>query len=294
MFRPLGDSKCCIHRYVHFRGGVARLRHASVMQHHLPQVRVGPGETAMGTPRAGGRQRRQNSAPPLVVDVHAAPAGVSGSVRPADLASSAAVFSPRGMDMIKRGVSFSTLLLACATTVSAQLISIRTVPVSQGHQFDLFPSSTMPMGGVSIALPDSLLDPFTNPAQGTRLQSTRFVGSPSVYSVSSGAGGGRTLPLGALTRLGSWYGGVWFAIQEVDLSDRMANVFDPFPGPSPLCPACSSVGIDFNAVEKSHGNTYAFASLGKDLSDRGLSVGASVTWSGLNAIDGVDLLYAGR
>jgi len=196
--------------------------------------------------------------------------------------------------MIKRGVSFSTLLLACATTVSAQLISIRTVPVSQAHQFDIFPSSTLSMGGVSIALADSLLDPFTNPAKGTRLGSTRFVGTPSVYSVSSGAGGGRTLPLGALTRLGSWYGGVWFAIQEVDLSDRRANnIFDLRPGPLPLCPECASAGVDFSGAEKSHGNTYAFAALGRDLTALGLSVGASVTWSGLNAIDGVDLLYAG-
>src|SRR5687768_6286237 len=111
--------------------------------------RVGPGETAIGAASGGGPQRRQKSAPPLVVDVHVAPAGVPGSVRPADLGSSAAVFSPRGMDMIKRGVSFSTLLLACATTVSAQLISIRTVPVSQAHQFDIFPSSALSMGGVS-------------------------------------------------------------------------------------------------------------------------------------------------
>jgi hypothetical protein len=194
------------------------------------------------------------------------------------------------MDMIKRGVSFSILLLACATTVPAQLISIRTVPVSQSHQFEIFPSSSMSMGGVSIAVADSLQDPFTNPAKGTRLRATRFLGSPSVYSVSSKAGAGRTLPLGALTRSGSWYGGVWFAVQEVDLSERMTtNV----PRPFPLCPACESLAVDLNAVERSHGNTYAFAAAGRDLSDNGWSVGASVLWSGLNAIDGVDLLYAG-
>jgi hypothetical protein len=190
--------------------------------------------------------------------------------------------------MIKRGVSVSILLLSYATTAPAQLISIRTVPVSQAHQFEIFPSSTMAMGGVAIAVGDSLLDPFNNPAQGARLGATRFFGSPSVYSVSSNAGGGRTLPLGALTRADSWYGGVWVAVQEVDLSERTIAAPLVF-GPS--CPACSSLGIDPGSVERSHGNTYAFALLGRDVAE-GLSLGGSAMWSQLNAIDGVDLLYA--
>jgi hypothetical protein len=190
--------------------------------------------------------------------------------------------------MIARGLSLSTLLLVCATTASAQLISIRTVPVSQSHQFDIFPSSTMSMGGISIAVADSLRDPFANPAQGTRLRGTRFHGTPSVYSVSSNAGGGRTLPLGALTRTDSWFGGVLFAVQEVDMSEPV-----PFFGPGIVCPACTTLAIDINAPDRSHVNTYAFATLGRDISDDGLSVGASILWSRFKAIDGVDLLYAG-
>ena len=60
------------------------------------------------------------------------------------------------------------LLVVRVPAAPAQVISIRTVPVSQAHQFDLFPSYTLAMGGVSIALRDSLLDPFTNPATGYR------------------------------------------------------------------------------------------------------------------------------
>jgi hypothetical protein len=189
-----------------------------------------------------------------------------------------------------RGVlSFTTLFLACAASASAQLISIRTVPVSQGHQFDIFPSNTLAMGGVSIAIADSLLDPFNNPAMGARLGAMRFFGSPSFYSVSSGAGGGRTLPLGALARTDSWYGGVWFALQEVDASERING-----PGLfGPPCISCASLGIDVGPGDRSHRNSYAFAMVGKTLPASGISLGGSVLWSGLNAIDGVDLLYAG-
>ncbi|HEX6135545.1 MAG TPA: hypothetical protein VFZ24_16355 [Longimicrobiales bacterium] len=189
--------------------------------------------------------------------------------------------------MIQRSLSLAALLLGCGTAASAQIISIRTVPVSQSHQFEIFPSSTMSMGGVSMALTDSLLDPFTNPAAGARLRATRFFGSPSVYSVSSDAGGGRTLPLGALTKADSWHGGVWVAVQQVEPSERVG-----FGNP---CAVCLSI-VDPNPVVRnrsSNVNTYAFATAGRELGAGGLSVGGSVLWSRLNAIDGVDMLYGG-
>jgi hypothetical protein len=194
--------------------------------------------------------------------------------------------------MIKAALCVSTLLVAGFSTAAAQLISIRTVPVSQAHQFEIFPSRTVAMGGISIAVTDSLLDPFANPATGMRLNATRFFGSPSAYSVSSDAGGGRTLPVGALTRVDSWYGGVWLALQQIDLTQR-----PDFPGVFPLiAPECLGCAprqtIDLGPPEQSQGNTYAFAILGKELK-QGLSLGGSVTWSRLNAVDGVDLLYAG-
>ncbi|MEX2284900.1 MAG: hypothetical protein WEE89_20605 [Gemmatimonadota bacterium] len=184
-------------------------------------------------------------------------------------------------------VAFTVALFA-ASSASAQLISIRTVPVSQAHQFEIFPSRTMSMGGVSIAVADELLDPFSNPASGARITTTRFFGSPSAYNVTSGAGGGRTLPVGALSKRESWYGGVWLALQEVDL-----NAQTDLSGIGPFCPACSTLpDLDLGPVERTKGNTFAFAMAGKELAP-GLSLGSSVLWSGLNAVDGVDLLYAG-
>src|SRR5207247_866507 len=90
--------------------------------------------------------------------------------------------------MTRRAVRFSVLLVALAGPASAQLISIKTVPIAQGDQFDIFPSNNFGMGGVSIALADTLLDPFINPAKGARLGSARFFSAPTVYSISPRAG----------------------------------------------------------------------------------------------------------
>ncbi len=191
---------------------------------------------------------------------------------------------------MKRVLVLSGLFLVCATTASAQLIPIRTVPISQSHQFEILPSQTFGMAGVSIAIPDSLLDPFDNPAKGARLRAARFFGTPSVYSVTSKAGGGRTFPLGAMIKTGPWFGGLSVALQEVDFSQRNGfNDIIPF-----ACPNCGGQPVDFfGPVERSHGNAYLFAMFGRDLPAAGLSVGGSFAYSELNAVDGVDLLYAG-
>jgi hypothetical protein len=189
--------------------------------------------------------------------------------------------------MTGRALSVSTMLMAWSVPLSAQLIAIRTVPVSQAHQFDFFPSNTASMGGISIAAEDSLLDPMSNPATGTRIGAPRLFSSPGVYSVSSHAGAGRSLPLGAFTKTGAWFGGASFVVQEVDMSNRGIPLVTPFS-----CPDCFTEDLDLGPTEESRGNTYAFGLLGREL-DAGWSVGASVFWSDLNALDGVDLLYAG-
>src|SRR5205809_835290 len=71
--------------------------------------------------------------------------------------------------MTKRAVRLSSLLLALAGPAAAQLISIKTVPIAQGDQFEIFPSNNLGMGSVSIALADTLLDAFLHPAKGARL-----------------------------------------------------------------------------------------------------------------------------
>jgi len=189
-------------------------------------------------------------------------------------------------------VRFAILFCSLSSFASAQLISIKTVPLAQGDQFQIFPSNNLGMGSVSIAIPDSLQDPFVNPAKGARLTAGgRFFSAPVVYSISHGAGGGRSLPLAALARNGSWYGGVALALQQVEPSrppfqggfgvvDRLPGIADDVVAPIP------------NPDTRAHGNRYVFAMAGKVLPG-GLSLGASALWSGLHALDGVDLLYAG-
>ena len=178
-----------------------------------------------------------------------------------------------------------------ATPVAAQLIQIKTLPIADGDQWRFFPSANQGLGGVSIALRDSLLDPFDNPAKGARLSDRTkgiFFGSPTAYSVSQNAGGGMTLPIGGIVRSGSTFGGLAVAIQEIDAAQTQQGFFPPTvdivrqdgtPAPAPTNP--------------SRQNRFAFGTLGRTFERAGISVGASALWSGLNDVDGVDLLYAG-
>lgn len=193
-----------------------------------------------------------------------------------------------GLHSCRIAVAASCLLGAAARAAPAQLISIKTVPVAQAEQFDIFPSENRGMAGVSIALPDTLLDPFVNPATTARLRGAHFFGSPAVYSVSHRSGGGRTLPLGALASSRSWYGGLALALQEVDPGSEAAPVFS---GPT-IDGVGRSVAVPAPSRE-SHQNSMAVGLLGKRFPQAKLSLGGSVQWAGLNAIDGVDLLYAG-
>ena len=173
---------------------------------------------------------------------------------------------------------------------AAQLISIKTVPVAEGDQFGFLPSMNLGMAGVSIALADTLLDPFGNPAKASRLHKTYAFGAPSFYSVSSNAGSGRTLPLGGFAQRGSSFAGFALALQEVS-GPRRDEVSPPiaFADASSVSVATTA----FPSTPRTRTNQYAVAMLGRSIPESKLSLAASVFWSGLSAIDGVDLLYAG-
>src|ERR671931_689793 len=130
--------------------------------------------------------------------------------------SDGTLHSGRHSMMTPRLVLLGALLTALAPPAAAQLIPIRTVPFAPGDQFRIFPSNNLGMGGVSVAVPDSLLNPFTNPATAARLAGARFLSAPTVYGLSSGAGGGRTLPLATLGTAAAWFGGPAVAAQQVD------------------------------------------------------------------------------
>ncbi len=196
-----------------------------------------------------------------------------------------------------------TALAALATTLaiaivvlpasaSAQLIQIKTVPVASGDQFLLFPSGNLGMGGVGLALADTLGDPFGNPATGSRLSESFFFSSPTYYGISGRNGSGRSLPLGALFVSGDWFGGGALSLQELKGAERNPGwpVFlDLAPWSSRGWP-WPDPGQDLS--EASARNVYAFGMAGLRIPHRGLSVGISGSWADLGAVDGVDLLYA--
>jgi hypothetical protein len=190
----------------------------------------------------------------------------------------------------QRSCSVLLFLLVLARAGSAQVIPIRTVPLPQGDQFLVYPSNNLGMGGVTIALADSLLDPFTNPAMGARLGQAWLFGSPAIYSTSQQTGNGATLPLAVVGRVQGWFGGMSLAVQQVAGSRQAPQfiAFDPPVNRGPFIP--TGPPAEFG----SHGNQYAFVSLGKIVNGSGLSIGGSVQWSRLHALDGSDLLFPGR
>src|SRR5215467_8545474 len=185
-----------------------------------------------------------------------------------------------------------SLLGIAGRRLDAQLIQIKTLPIADGSQWQFFPSANLGFGGLSIALRDSLADPFENPAKGSRLSEKGqglYFGTPTFYSISKDAGGGRTLPIGGLVRRGSTFGGIALALQEINNASPAAQQFF-----SPNVPVLQSDGTQLPPPPTpSRQNRFAFATLGHLFESRGISVGASAQWSGLNDVDGVDLLYAG-
>ncbi len=165
----------------------------------------------------------------------------------------------------------SLLIIILPKITLAQLIPLKTVPIATGNQFLVFPSQNLGMGSVSIAVDDPLLDPFINPAKGTRIRETVMFSSPVYYRISDNVSA-RTLPLGAFFSSDNMFGGFSVAIQQ--LEEENANNTQLLRG-------------------KYSDNMYASGILGKKLSGSNISIAGSIFWAGLNAVEGVDQLYAG-
>ena len=185
----------------------------------------------------------------------------------------------------------ATLLALLAPAVApAQLITIKTLPLAQGDQFGFLPSANEAMGGVSIAVRDSLLDPFVNPAKGARVRTLHFFGSPTFYSISRNAGGGQTLPVGGLASRGDLFGGAVVAVQQLDPSHPDAPIFAR-PGID-FVGAPQALSFPVPQQTRAKTNRYAFATLGRRVAN-GFSIAGSVLYADLHRLDGVDQLYAG-
>lgn len=166
--------------------------------------------------------------------------------------------------------------------VQAQLISIKSVPVATVDQFAVFPSQNRAMGGLSIAADDPFLDPFINPAKGVHGAGLRFFSAPIFGSITEDRGSVRTLPMGLLVGSGNSFWGFSAALQQLGGAPRMQLPM----GPNNLFESRS-------AAKKQYANNMYFSALiGRKLPHSDVSVGAGVFWAGLEAMEGVELLYA--
>lgn len=170
---------------------------------------------------------------------------------------------------------------------AGQYISLKSIPVASGDQFLVRPSLNLGMGGVGIAMSDSLFDPFVNPAKGSRLPQFTLFSSPTFYKISDNNGSAKTLPSGFLFNSGEMFGGASFAIQQ--LSAPNDQTFGPWGGldRAVFAPQSQTLLSDKNA-----NNSYLSGFIGLKIPGTELSLGTNLFWANLNAVDGVELLYA--
>ena len=173
------------------------------------------------------------------------------------------------MKRIKK--KFVLVFLMLHLQLAAQLISIKSVPVATGDQFMIFPSRYTGMGGVSIALPDPLADPFFNPLRGRFLTKSVFTASPVYYKIADDNGSARTIPLTIQMNNGKWFGGGYLSAQDLDVTNENA------PIPSKLS-------------NKSLRNVYTSMYFGIPLKNLGITLGASAFYAALEGMDDESLM----
>ena len=179
---------------------------------------------------------------------------------------------------------------AALNPARAQVIAVKTAPIADGGQFAFLPSANFGMGGLSIALPDSALDPFINPAAGSRFSGVRVFGAPTFFSVTRKAGGGLTLPLGASMSSGPWFTQLLVAMQDIERTGNDGAVVSPLAVDARAPTSTTDVVVTSDDGNGSRENRYVHGMLGRRLG-HGFSVASSASWWRLNAVDGVELYY---
>ena len=164
----------------------------------------------------------------------------------------------------------------------AQLIAIKTVPIATTGQSLIYPSRNLGMGGTTLAVDDPFLDPFSNPAKGSRLSGAMIFSSPAFGKMLDYKGGVRSLPVGALVGSDTWFAGAHFTAQEVaPLQEDTRDFFVPLVSSD----NSSSSLSDYST------NTYAFGLIGRELPRLGIAIAASASYAELDGMEGLGFLY---
>lgn len=194
--------------------------------------------------------------------------------------------------LVRAAVAALTLTLMAVSAVDGQLIPIRTVPVASGDQFRLAPEARMGMGSVRYAVNDSLADGWSNPARGGDLSGSVFLASPTFYGISDAGGAGRSFPVAGLFTGSRWFGGASLALQQVENDPGRGGLVFPAIDFVCCCDPCWPGGGGETLSERFGRNLYAKGFVGTRLGE-GWAVGFGLGAASLQAMDGVDLLYAG-
>ncbi len=203
--------------------------------------------------------------------------------------------------MKPRVLPYVLLLFSFTSSVFAQWIHIRTVPVIASNQSQFQPSLARGMGNLSIAFDDPLADPFVNPAKANRLSGITLFSSPTRNSWSNENGraistavGSSTypgaavssIPFGGFIQRGKFFGGALVSYQGF-IGERSGTRFDfPITTEPRLAPR-PAMRSDIGS------NTYLFGLFGVNFPESNTSVAGSITWGKYGAMDGVNLLYPG-
>ncbi|MEX1139800.1 MAG: hypothetical protein WEF53_10705 [Bacteroidota bacterium] len=179
------------------------------------------------------------------------------------------------------------MMATLTASAFSQLIPLKTVPLATGQQFLFHPAENGTIGGITLALDDSLADPYHNPATGATLNGIRVFTSPLYYGIGlnrgqSGGSSGLTFPLGMSFRTGNFFGGMTWARQNISLDESHPPTF----GLHNFLPP------NFSQPTRDNANTYTFGMFGFAIPGTAYSVGVSAQWADLNAIDGVQYLYS--
>jgi hypothetical protein len=156
--------------------------------------------------------------------------------------------------------------------ITAQLISVKTVPLATGEQFHVFPSQNFGMANVSIAVDDPLLDPFVNPAKGGIHTGSHIVFAPLSYKISGNESSSKTLPLTIILNKNRWFFTSSLSIQELNLGRAESR--------------------NTTLGNKKLKNSYFYGSYGRRLGDGQTFLAGGLYWADLRGIDGVEHLYS--
>jgi hypothetical protein len=183
------------------------------------------------------------------------------------------------------------LLFMLTELIYSQEIHLRTVPLAASNQGDFYPSLSRGMGNLSIAFDDPLSDPLINPAKTYKLEGLRLFFSPTrntwsnedgqAVSTSSGLAkytgtAINSMPFGLFMKKENFFTGGIVSYQSYSSERSIPNGW-----------------LNNNTKNDIGNNIYLLGLVGAYFPELKLSVGCSVSWSELDAMDGVNLLYPG-